>query len=192
MRDGVVRQYVVEADRQENHGAEQFGRMEDEGLAARTFAKAWRRGMRRQSPSRPFEEFAFVTDAWGKRRSLSQLQVRVLRWLEARPDGARFTQRLVADSLGVNVSSISRTLALLEAFGLAHTDRRPGRYGGTRKVSIPPERLKARAKLAWRRIIRARDMRTWRNIKWMLQSHMPAWVMAAYWKATRRPRRLYT
>jgi DNA-binding transcriptional ArsR family regulator len=146
--------------------AEQYGLWEDNEFARRVFARVRRRGRFMWSKGRPYERYAYVDDAWGKRRSLSRLQYNVYMW--ARERVGRVTSRMIADSLGVSPSSVSRAFDILQAFGLIHTDRYRGRYGGTWIVRPPRVTWKQRAAAIWKRIKRDQDTRFIRHVRWLI------------------------
>jgi hypothetical protein len=98
----------------------------------------------------PNEATVEVIDAWGKRRYLTPIQHQVL--LAARGLRDRATVRVIADSLGVAASTVSRGMVKLASMGLIAYDVARGRYGGITIVQAVGKALQDRSQAAWRKL----------------------------------------
>lgn len=120
----------------------------------------------------PKEQRIPVQDAWGNTRYLTPNQHRVLvsaRSLAGTED--RVTMTVIANSIGVAVSTVSRALIMLAAFGLVAYDTTKGRYGGITLFQLAWADLKRRSRTAWAKI-RYERRRAWdRHVSRLERSH---------------------
>src|SRR5262245_30890072 len=143
MRATVIKAYIEEANHEEGWYHSVNSLVIEPNVSGRA-RRDWKRG---QHP--PLADYATITDRWGKKRTVSELQYKIGAWLDKQKPGTRFTQRLLADSLGVNASSVNRALLLMQAFGLFAFVSKRGRYGGTWLVIAKHVSWRERARRAW-------------------------------------------
>jgi predicted transcriptional regulator len=76
-------------------------------------------------------EQIWFTDLYGKDRWMTRTQVRLYQLLLTMIDNGHVKMRDIAEQVGVSLSTVSRTMAKLMAWGLLAYVSARGRYGGT-------------------------------------------------------------
>lgn len=125
----------------------------------------------------PTEAMIEVIDIDGKRRMLTPIQNAVYQAARTLQDRATLT--MIAASLGVATSSVSRALLKLSSFGLIAYDVARGRYGGITMVRASVDDLKRRAQSAWERLKAERMRREGRWYDRLARSGYPVPVNVA-------------
>lgn len=119
---------------------------------------------------RPHESRVIVRDMYGKEHWITPTQHKVLmagRHLE----GEKVTATIIANSLGVAVSSVTRALLRLAALKLIAYDMKRGRSGGITFLATAWADLKARSRQAWAKLQHERDKAYERYIRQLDMSH---------------------
>jgi DNA-binding MarR family transcriptional regulator len=98
----------------------------------------------------PTEATIEVIDMDGNRRYITPKQYQVLRAVQLLKDRATLT--MIASSIGVATSTVSRGLLRLASLGLVAYDVTRGRYGGIDMLKTTSVDLKRRAQAAWERL----------------------------------------
>ena len=120
----------------------------------------------------PKEQLVWVDDAEGRPRALTPKQALVISFARSNVDGRMYTMRAMAALLGVNVSTVSRSLAKAQAWGLLVYVVGKGRFAGLvimRYVRdhgfLDAKRKAARERVArWKLAAEARISRLWINV----------------------------
>lgn len=163
MREATVNRYAQMADTGVEHTRDLWA-AQDRQLRARAHTGYVQSdGRHPLSPGwsryRPDEQRVTVRDGFGKLVSLSPTQHRVLMAARAL-EGERITATVLANSIGVATSTVTRALVLLAAFGLVAYDVTRGRYGGITLLRTAWADLKARSRTAWG-VIQEQRARAW-------------------------------
>jgi DNA-binding transcriptional ArsR family regulator len=97
-----------------------------------------------------------IRDHWGNTRMVTPHQASVLAFARSH-EGQKLTATVIADSLGVAVSTVTRALVRLSAYGLVAYDTARGRFGGITFLAVAWADLKGRARGAWSKIRHERE-----------------------------------
>jgi hypothetical protein len=146
MRETTVTMYADMADADRARRAREF--IQSDGVHPMT--AGWSR-------YRPHEERVMVRDSAGRERWLTPTQHRVL-IVGRTHEGEKVTARIIANSIGVAPSTVSRALTVLASLTLVAYDVVRGRYGGITFLSSAWADMKARARRAWGKRFREREM----------------------------------
>jgi hypothetical protein len=149
VKESTVQHYETMVDIERVRKSREF--QQSDGLQPMT--KGWSR-------YRPHEERIIVKGGFGKSVSLTPTQHRVLISARTLAEGDRVSMRVIANSIGVAGSTVSRAMLILAAFGLVAYDVTRGRYGGITVLSTAWADLKARSKRAWAKLADQRK-RAW-------------------------------
>jgi hypothetical protein len=96
----------------------------------------------------PCASLVIVSDGFGRQRALTPIQHRVM--VVARMhEGETVKATMIADSIGVATSTVTRALVRLAAFGLVAYDIVKGRYGGISILKRAWADLRTRSRTAW-------------------------------------------
>ncbi len=125
----------------------------------------------------PNGEKIWVTDLYGRDRWMTRGQVTIYQHLMRAINDGHIRMRDVAEKLGVSVSTVSRTMARLMAWGLIAYISSRGRYGGTfilRRTSVMDgfERFAQKARARVKRMYQAVQRRLSRT-----DSNVPPFVI---------------
>ncbi len=113
---------------------------EDMGRASQPMGKGWRDYHKGEAT---IEVIGFD----GQRHYITPKQYQVYRAVQLLKERATLT--MIAASIGVATSTVSRALLRLASFGLVAYDTQRGRYGGVTMLALASVDLKRRAQAAW-------------------------------------------
>lgn len=140
MRQGLIDHYAGMADHERVRRARQS--QTSDGLHPMT--KGWER-------YRPDVIPVPIRDAWGNVRLVTPNQAQVLAVARTH-EGETIRATVIASSLGVATSTVTRALVRLAAYGLVAYDTVRGRFGGITFLSTAWADIRMRSRSAWSRI----------------------------------------